>query len=240
MCLSTYQCFQKNNILYSKRFDFPLSTSGQHVVLNLVDDAITSFVIDHYNLENYIDLPSLILLEKMRIHRVNGKIRITVLFIIVETFQSISIDLIKTEFDTGERNFINKRLNEWVENIKKILGNKHCPVHSFSSTNRKLPVVVTNDAKTDTKSFFQISCTWLQFKIDLDDRHQYQFFNKRVNNLKSKLFFQITRCLPDGSILGPLLFAIYTNNFFRAPEKLCLRTTETYRSRTQIQIFFLS
>ena len=120
MCLSTYQCFQKNNILYSKRFDFPLSTSGQHVVLNLVDDAITSFVIDHYNLENYIDLPSLILLEKMRIHRVNGKIRITVLFIIVETFQSISIDLIKTEFDTGERNFINKRLNEWLENIKKI------------------------------------------------------------------------------------------------------------------------
>ena len=70
------------------------------MVLNLVDDAITSFIIDHYNLENYIDLPSLILLEKMRIHRVNGIIRITVLFTIVETFQSISIDLIKTEFDT--------------------------------------------------------------------------------------------------------------------------------------------
>jgi hypothetical protein len=51
----------------------------------------------------------------------------------------------------------------------------------------------------------QASCRW--FENDLSDRTQYV-----ISNAVKYSFLDITECVPQGSVLGPVVFGIYVNN----------------------------
>ena len=110
---------------------------------------------------------------------------------------------------------------ELVRNITKSFEKSKYVLGVFIYLKKALDII-NHDILLYKLKLYGVNGTCLEwFKSYLSNRNQCIFYEV-YNNIRKCVYLDILCGMPQGSILGPLLFLIYVNDDFRCPGKLHL------------------